>query len=59
MYIEFEDGKYVVYTESGHAIATRRTEKEAERFKKEAQNSRRNNNDRRNDRITYSMRSDD
>ncbi len=59
MYIEFEDGKYVIYNESGYAVAERKTEKDAERYKNELRNTRRNNNSRRADKVTYSMRSDD
>lgn len=59
MYIEKEGKDWVVINESGYVIATRKSEKDAERFMKAQKQDRNNKNNRRNERVTFSSRSDD
>jgi len=59
MYIAEEGKEFIVYNESGHELAIRRTRKDAERFVSEQKKNRKNKNNRRQERITYSSRSDD
>lgn len=59
MYIEQEGNEFVVLNQSGHVVATRRTEREAIRYINEQKKNRKNKNNRREERITYSSRSDD
>ncbi len=59
MYIEQEGKEFVVLNDSGFVIATRKSQKDAERFIKSEKGKRKANNGRRNEKITYSSRSDD
>lgn len=59
MYIEKDGKDYQVMNQSGYVLATRKTEREAMRFINEEKKSRKNKNNRREERITYSSRSDD
>jgi hypothetical protein len=59
MYIDKEGKDWVVINESGHVIATRKTEKEAQKFMKAQKATRNTKNNRRQERVTYSSRSDD
>jgi hypothetical protein len=59
MYFEKDGNEFVIFNESGHEVATRYNEKDANRFIKEYKKSRKTKNDRREARISYSSRSDD
>lgn len=59
MYIDKEGNDFVVINESGHVIATRKNEKEAQKFMKAQKASRNTKNNRRQERVTYSSRDDD
>lgn len=59
MYIEKEGNEFLVINESGHVIATRKSEKDARKFMKAQKTSRNNQNHRRQERVTFSSRSDD
>lgn len=59
MYIEKEGNEFVVLNQSGHVVTKRRTEREAIRYINEQKKNRKNKNNRREERITYSSRSDD
>lgn len=59
MYIEKDGNEFVVMNESGYILATRKSESEARKFVKAQKSSRANKNSRRQERVTYSSRSDD
>lgn len=59
MYVEKEGSEFLVINESGHVVATRRSEKDAQRFIKAQKQNRNTKNHRRNERVTFSSRSDD
>ncbi len=59
MYIEKDGNEFVVMNESGYVLATRKSESEARKFVKAQKSSRANKNSRRQERVTYSSRSDD
>lgn len=59
MYIEKDGTNFVIYNESGYVLATRSSEKDANRFIKEYKNNRKSKNTRREARIAYSSRCDD
>lgn len=59
MYIEKEGNAWVVINESGHVIATRRSESDANKFIKAQKKSRGEQRNRREARVSYSSRDDD
>lgn len=59
MYIEKDGNDFIVMNESGYVLATRKSESDARKFVKAQKLSRSNKNNRRQERVTYSSRSDD
>lgn len=59
MYIEKEGKDWVVINESGHVIATRKSEAEAKKYMAAKKSSRSTKNNRRQERVTYYSRDDD
>lgn len=59
MYIEKENNEFLVFNESGHVVATRKSERDAQKFIKAQKSNRNVKNNRRQERVNFSSRSDD
>lgn len=58
MYFEKEGNYFIVYNQSGYEVKSCRSESEARKFIKSNNNKRKEDNNRRTEKITYSSRED-